>query len=162
MSLLRCLIVSLVVSPALVVYAATPESGAPGVEGVVSAAPASPVPLTTEVTQTQQALLAQRVTARWDALIRRDFETAYSFNSPNYRELFPLNVFKSQFGDGAAWRRVEVVKVELKGEDAAMVGINLYFGYHHLSAEKPEMEIKTYVQEPWVSVDGQWWYVMKN
>lgn len=162
MYLLRCLVVSLLVSPAVAAYAATSESNAPTVEGSAPAAPVSPVPPMTEVAQTQQALLEQRVTARWDALIRRDFEAAYSFNSPSYRELFPLNAFKSQFGDGAAWRRVEVVKVELKGEDAATVGINLYFGYHHLSAEKPEVEIKTYVQEPWVSVDGQWWYVMKN
>lgn len=162
MRLLRCLVVSLLVSPAVAVYAALPESGAPAVEGAAPAVPASPVPSATEATQTRQALLEQRVTARWDALIRRDFETAYSFTSPSYRALFPLNAFKSQFGESADWRRIEVVKVDFKGEDAATVGINLYFGYHHSGAEKSEFEIKTYVQEPWVSVDGQWWYVMKN
>lgn len=162
MYLLRCLVMSLLVSPVVAAYAAPSESNAPTVEGSVTANPVSPVPPVTDAAQTQQALLEQRVMARWDALIRRDFEAAYSFNSPSYRQLYPLNAFKSRFGNGAAWRRVEVVKVELKGEDAAMVGINLYFGYHHSSAEKPEMEIKTYVQEPWVSVDGQWWYVMKN
>lgn len=161
MHLLCCLVVSLLVSP-VVAYAAPLESGAPVVEGAAPAVPVSPVPPASRAIQTQQALLEQRVTARWDALIHRDFETAYSFTSPSYRALFPLNAFKGQFGESADWRRIEVVTVDFKGEDAATVGINLYFGYYHSGAEKPEIEIKTYVQEPWVSVDGQWWYVMKN
>lgn len=122
---------------------------------VVQAAP------TTEAVQAQRALLEQRVTAKWDALIRKDFATAYSFTSPSYRKLFSLDAFRSSFGNKVAWRRVEVVDVEFKGDDAATVGINIHFVYHQPQTEKP-LDMQTYVQEPWVFVDGQWWYLVKS
>ncbi|MCB1781959.1 MAG: hypothetical protein KDJ34_18105 [Candidatus Competibacteraceae bacterium] len=160
--LLRCLLVSLCVYPAMA-YTATPESGVPAAEGS-AVAPAESAPsdaLATEAVEAWQAVLKQRVMARWDALIRRDFEAAYSFTSPSYRALFPLNVFKSKFGNKVAWRRVEVVTIEPKGEDAATVGIDLHVGYHQPQSEQT-LEMKTYIKEPWVRVDGQWWYVMKD
>ena len=54
-----------------------------------------------------------------------------------------------------------MVKVELNGEDAATVGINLHVGYYQPQSEKT-LEMKTNIREPWVRVDGQWWYVMKD
>jgi len=114
-----------------------------------------------QAVEAQKAALKERVMAKWEAMIRRDFEAAYSFTSPSYRALYPLNVFKSKFGNKVAWRRIEVINMDFKGEDAAMVGINLYVGYHPPQSEQT-LEMKTYIQEPWVRVDGQWWYVMKN
>lgn len=147
MYLLRCL------GMMLLAYLATADASAPAAE-VVQAAPAA------EVVQAQRALLEQRVTAKWDALIRKDFATAYSFTSPSYRKLFSLDAFRSSFGNKVAWRRVEVVDVEFKGGDAATVGINIHFVYHQPQAGPLDMQ--TYVQEPWVFVDGQWWYLVKS
>ena len=118
-------------------------------------------PTQTEAAPTQQALLKQRVVAKWDALIRKDFATAYSFTSPAYRKLYSKDSFKGKFGSKAAWQRIEVVDVNFKGDDAATVGINLHFVYYDSQAKKP-LDMKTYVQEPWVRVDGQWWYLMKE
>lgn len=162
MLLLRCLVVSLLAIPALV-YATVPDSNTPSVEGspAVPAVEAPSAALATEEAQTQQALLKQRATARWDALIRKDFKAAYAFNSPSYRELYSLDSFRSRFGQKVAWRRIEVVDAVLKGEDAATVGLYLYFGYSHPQAEKT-FEMKTYIQETWVRVDGQWWYLLKD
>ena len=114
-----------------------------------------------EAVQTQRAALEQRVTAKWDALIRRDFEAAYSFTSPSYRKLYSLNSFRSNFGNKAGWQRIEVVNIDFKGDDAATVGFNLHFVYHPLQAEKP-LDMQTYVQESWVRVDGQWWCLVKE
>ena len=162
MFLLRCLVVSLCVYPVMA-YTVTPESGVSAQEGS-TAAPAASAPADSAVTETvdaHQMALKQRVMARWDALIRRDFEAAYAFTSPSYRALFPLSVFKSKFGNKVAWRRVEVINLEFKDADAATVGVDLYLGYHPPQSEKT-LEMKTYIQEPWVRVDGQWWYVMKD
>ncbi|KAB2930667.1 MAG: hypothetical protein F9K25_08995 [Candidatus Contendobacter sp.] len=148
MYLLRCL------GMMLLAYLAMADASALAAEAV-QAAPA------TEATQVQRALLEQRVTAKWDALIRKDFATAYSFTSPSYRKLFSLDAFRSSFGNKVGWRRVEVVDVEFKGGDAATVGINIHFVYHQPQAEKP-LDMQTYVQEPWVFVDGQWWYLVKS
>jgi hypothetical protein len=114
------------------------------------------------VVATRQTALKQRVTAKWDALIRKDFATAYSFNTPAYRSLFSLDAFRRNFAVGkVVWRRIEVVDVDFKGDDAAMVGINIHFVYYQAPVGK-DIEMTTYTQEPWVQVDGQWWYLMKE
>jgi hypothetical protein len=138
----------------LLAYPVMADTSTPATEAV----PAAPA---TEAVQTQRAVLEQRVTAKWDALIRKDFATAYSFASPSYRKLYSLDAFKSSFGNKVGWQRIEVVNVDFKGGDAATVGINLHFVYHPPQAENP-LNMKTYVQESWVRVDGQWWYLMKE
>lgn len=131
----------------------------------VAAAPAAiPVPANSgpDSVEKRRAALEQRVTAKWDALIRKDFASAYSLTSPAYRNLFSLEAFNRQFTVGRVdWRRIEVVDVDFKGDDAAVVGINIHFVYHQPQAENA-IEMKTYTQEPWVRVDGQWWYVVKD
>jgi hypothetical protein len=147
----------------LLVYPAMADKVAP-TTGAVQAAPAAetvqPAPAA-ETMQAQREVLEKRVADKWDALIRKDFATAYSFTSPGYRKLYSLETFRSGFGNKVVWRRVEVVDVDFKGNDAATVGINIHFVYHPPQAERAH-DLQTYFQEPWVLVDGQWWYLAKN
>lgn len=108
-----------------------------------------------------QAVLKQRVTAKWEALVRKDFPAAYALTSPAYRQIYSLDAFRSGFGAKTAWQRIEVVDVALKGDDAALVGINLHFMYYPPQSEQA-LDMKTYVQEPWVRVDGKWWYLVRE
>lgn len=157
MDLLRCLMVGLFVCPVMVFAAAQGDD----LQAPPGASQAAPVTGTAEAAQTQRALLEKRVAARWDALIRKDFAAAYSFTSPAYRKLYSEDRFRNTFGNKVAWKRVEVVNVDFKGDDAATVGINIYFVYHPPQAER-DLDMRTYVQESWVFVDGQWWYLVKN
>jgi len=141
----------------LLVYPAVADTLAPIAGTVQTATEMAPA----EAVSAQRAALEQRVASRWAALIRRDFETAYSFTSPEYRRLFSLKDFMSSFGSKVGWQRVEVVDINIKGGDAAAVGVNLYFVYYDAQTKKP-LDMKTYVQESWVLVDGQWWYVVKD
>lgn len=160
MYLLRCLIVSLCMCP--VICAATPDSGVAAIakpmaalEGSVTSTP------TAGAVETQLAVLKQRVMAKWDALIQKDFASAYAFTSPGYRQSFPLQSFKGRFGNQLSWQRVEVAKVDFKGEDAATIGIYVHFRYYPPQAEKA-LDMKTFVEESWVLVDGQWWYLVQD
>ena len=111
--------------------------------------------------QARRSTLEQRVTAKWDALIRKDFASAYSFTSPAYRKLYTKERFQSRFGNKVGWKRIEVTKVDFKGEDAATVGLNLYVVYNGFTEGKP-IDMKAYVEEPWIYSEGQWWYLMDN
>ena len=123
---------------------------------------AIPIASGQDIVSERRKALEQRVTAKWDALIRHDFDAAYSFTSPAYRQQFSLDVFKRQFTTGiVVWRRIEVVDIEFKGDDAAKVGINIYFVYYLPQAEKT-IDMSNYVQESWVRSDGQWWYLAKE
>lgn len=123
---------------------------------------AIPIASGQDIVSERRKALEQRVTAKWDALIRHDFDAAYSFTSPAYRQQFSLDVFKRQFATGrVVWKRIEVVDIEFKGNDAAKVGINIHLVYYPAQAEKA-IDMSPYVQEPWVWVDGQWWYLAKE
>lgn len=162
---LVCWLVAVLLTYSAAPYAAAQEHDTKvtdQVQTTPSATPAQPqVASPTGVDQAQRALLEQRVVARWDALIKKDFETAYSFTSPAYRKLYTLNSFKSKFGNKVTWKRIEVVGVDFKGDNAAIVGIILHFVYYTTQMDKP-LDMKTYIQEPWVREDGQWWYLMKE
>ena len=142
----------------LLAYPAMADTAAPAAPAETSAPAASGQ----DVVAARRVALEQRVKAKWDALIRKDFATAYSLTSPAYRSLFSLDAFRRNFTVGkVVWRRIEVVDVDFKGDDAAMVGINIHFVYYQAQGGK-DIEMTTYTREPWVQVDGQWWYLMKE
>jgi len=130
-------------------------------------APVDPIEATTpaalgqDAASKQRAALEQRVTAKWDALIKNDFATAYTFTSPAYRHLHSLEYFKSRFGGTVKWRRVAVAHVDFIDKDAATVGINIHFVYY-LKETGETFNMENDVKESWVHVNGQWWYVMKE
>jgi hypothetical protein len=157
--LTRCLVIALLLLPAMV-YASVPETGN---AGDTAAAPQETGDAgATNKGTARRAVLEQRVTAKWEALIRRDFAAAYAFTSPAYREAFSLDAFKRNFGNGrVAWQRIEVVSVDFESDDAATVGIKIYIVYHDLQSQK-SLDMATHDQEFWVYADGQWWYLVKR
>lgn len=152
---LLCLIIILLACPVMA------DTGAAVAPTAPAETPAVAAPEQDAVAKRRVAL-EQRINAKWDALIRRDFAAAYSLTSPAYRSLSSLDDFKRKFAVGrVVWRRIEVVDVDFKGDDAAVVGINVHFVYYQAQPEKT-VEMTTYVQESWVQVDGQWWFLMKE
>ncbi len=111
--------------------------------------------------EARRAVLKQRATAWWDALIRQDFTAAYSFTSPGYRKTYSLDAFKGRFDKKSNWRRAEVLNIDFKSDDSAIVGINMHFVYHQPQTGKA-LDMQNYIQEPWVFMDGQWWYLVKD
>lgn len=132
--------------------------------GVASASAETPALVAPEqdTAAKRRAALEQRVNAKWDAMIRKDFAAVYALTSPAYRGVSSLAVFKRKFAVGrVVWRRIEVVDVDFKGDDAAIVGINVHLVYYQAQPGE-EVEMTTYLQESWVHVDGQWWYLVKE
>ena len=138
----------------LLVYPATAGTPAPPTEAVQPSQ-------TAEAIQGRRVALEQRVAAWWDALIRRDFSAAYSFTSPGYRKTYSLDAFKGKFDKKSNWRRAEVLSVDFKSDDSAIVGINMHFVYHQPQTGEA-LDMQNYIQEPWVFMDGQWWYLVKD
>ena len=148
----------------LLVYSTMASTIASAVEAGQVASPTveiAPTDSAVEAVQARRTALEQRVIAKWNALIHRDFAVAYSFASPGYRKLYSLDIFKSGFGNKVAWRRIEVVDIGFKGSDAATVTIIVYAAYDPPEAQKT-IDMKSYVHESWVFVDGQWWYLVQN
>jgi hypothetical protein len=104
--------------------------------------------------------LVERAEARWRALAEGDFEAAYAFESPAYRDITPLQRFRGQFGSAVAWKGAEVKRVEL-GESAATAKVLLNLRYSaHMPTGEP-YETTQGVRENWMLADGVWWHIRK-
>ncbi|MEO6593752.1 MAG: hypothetical protein ABIP94_03255 [Planctomycetota bacterium] len=101
--------------------------------------------------EVRQAYVAERVNARWAALIKDDRDAAYTFMSPGSREVTSLEKFKSTIRRGA-FRQVVVEAVTCEG-DACRVRLMLTYDHRLMKG------ITTPVNEVWIFERGQAWYV---
>jgi len=101
----------------------------------------------------------QRAQARWDALLGRDFEQAYSYLSPGFRSSQSLSDFEMAF----RLRRVQYDSAKYMDQqcetDACTIRLNI--GYMLIAPLRgvKAWKSKTVVEEKWVRIDGQWWFL---
>lgn len=101
----------------------------------------------------------ERAQARWDALLSKDYDTAYSFYSPGYRS----STSRVDFEIGIRARRVAWVSAEVQkiSCEADSCSVETLVGYK-VARPVPgldEWKNKNEVTERWVRTDGQWWYL---
>lgn len=111
-------------------------------------APSAPAANTPEA---RQAYVAERVKARWAALIKDDLDAAYAFMSPGSRTVTSLEKYKSSTRRGA-FRQVVVDSV-ICDSDACKVRLMLTYDHRQMKG------ITTPVNEAWIFESGQAWYV---
>ena len=58
----------------------------------------------------------ERAQARWDALVKRDFERAWTYTDPAFRARVPQADYKARFGAGGAWKEAKVTSVTCEPE----------------------------------------------
>jgi len=120
----------------------------PGQDGQKAAPAAATAPATPEA---RQALVTQRATARWDLLIKGDFDGAYQYMSPGSRETTPLDRYKANIRRDS-FRSIKIENVACDGEACK---VKLMLTYDH-----PKMKgIVTPVNESWIVDGAQAWYV---
>jgi hypothetical protein len=108
------------------------------------------------VTPAQRAALEQRVQARWQALIRRDFAAAYAFETPAYRELWPLESFTRRYGKSVAWQGVTIKDITFNAS-ATVAQVVLMLGYTAQLPDGNSYPGRRRIDEAWVLIDDQWW-----
>ena len=102
-------------------------------------------------TPVKQEAVKARAQARWDALIRQDFDAAYLFLSPAYRDTVSLQSWKARFRP-LGWRKIEVDNVACEGE-VCDVTLMLTYDARQMAG------VVTPIREKWVIQKGQIWYV---
>jgi hypothetical protein len=112
---------------------------------------------------TQEEALAARVSARWDAMIRRDFAQAYEFLSPSYRALFPLEHMRGLTGSSVNWRSIDIESISIAGETASVIlSLDYRLTLPPAAGLGPGEDfgvLTKHIEETWVNRDGEWWYV---
>lgn len=105
-----------------------------------------------------EALLKGRVSARWQALIKGDFEAAYQFETPAYRAIYTPSQFRYQFGNQILWRMASVKSIHY--DDPIVARVRVDVAYHYAEPEKglDALNATQEVNEVWLRKESQWWH----
>ena len=104
--------------------------------------------------EAKQAVVTERINARWQALIKGDLDTAYTYMSTASREAMPLKVYKLKIKPGM-WRSVNLDSVECAAE---ICKAKMTLTYDH----KRMKNIQTPFEETWIIDKGTAWYVYRD
>jgi hypothetical protein len=113
------------------------------------------------MTAEQVAALEQRVKERWQALSARDYARAWEFSTPNYRSVFPKELYVLQFSY-AVDRQLTGVEVLDYDAAAAVASVTARVMSKPLKqtseASVAVGALPVISREKWMFIDGQWWY----
>ena len=109
----------------------------------------------------QQAALLQRVEERWQARIAWDWDKAWEYTSPSYREVFPKHLYGKNFSYAVEWELTGAELLHYDG-DAAVASVVVRV------MSKPTKQTSTAsvlvgaipreLREKWIFDQGEWWY----
>ena len=106
--------------------------------------------------------IQQRAQDRWDALLAKDYATAYSYLSPGYRS----SVSVTDYEINVRARRVQYVSAEYRShrceEAACTVEIMVGYKVDRPLTGLPEWKGSSMVEERWVFTDGKWWFLPES
>lgn len=119
--------------------------------------PSAPEKLTPELS----AQLEQRVRARWQTLVDRDFEKTWEFSTPSFREVFPRDLYVRGFSYTVEWELTGVEIVNYDG-DAAVASVAARVMSKSVKqtsrASRLMGAVPITVSERWMLIDGEWWH----
>ena len=93
----------------------------------------------------------ERATKRWEALIRGDLDSAYSYFSKATKETYPIELYRTRMRPGM-WREAKIDSVKC-ADGLCEVTVILNLDHNRLKG------IVTPVAERWIVQDGLAWYV---
>jgi hypothetical protein len=125
------------------------------IAAVVAACASMPGALSKDsAAEAKQAVVSERINARWQALIKGDLDTAYTYMSAASREAIPLNVYKLKHKPGM-WRSVKIESLQCEAE---ICTAKMILTYDHERMKG----IQTPFEESWIIEKGTAWYVNRE
>jgi hypothetical protein len=109
----------------------------------------------------QIAALEERVRARWQTKIERDFGKTWEFSTPNFREVFPKALYVQKFSYMVEWEltSVEVVNYDADAAVASVAARVMTKPTKQTStASRAIGAVPITIREQWILIDGEWWH----
>jgi hypothetical protein len=103
---------------------------------------------------TAEDIVRERAQARWDALVERDWKTAYPFLTPAYRAIVPLKRYGNQFSGPLQWESAKVQDVKC---EEARCTVRVEIAFRMMVPGHTDRLSSTFMDEVWVLEEGQWY-----
>lgn len=106
----------------------------------------------------QPETVEERAQARWEAMAAGDFEEAWNYYSPGYRDTTPVEAFAEDMRRRPVrWTGAEVLGAECDG-DRCKVSARVSYRIPSGPTGIEDMEPSRHVNETWIRTRDQWWY----
>lgn len=110
--------------------------------------------------------LESSVNSRWQAIIENDYEKAYSYFSPGYREVESLESFKIRMLTAKIninWTAGTFKEALCKTEGVCEVKAEVVYSYSFPKRSLGGVKnIPSEIKEDWLKLDGKWFHVPKK
>lgn len=113
---------------------------------------------TTPATPPEQAV-SERAQQRWDRLVAKDFDKAYTYLTPSYRGLKTPAQYANTFSNGASWQSAKVDKVTCESAERCTAAVKIEVVVLARGFTKP---LESTLYETWLLDEGQWWFYQKD
>ena len=102
-----------------------------------------------------------RVAAHQQARLDSNYQLAYTFTSPGYRETHPYKFYLGKMGGASIKRRGFEIKRISCQEKVCDVVIDLRYSYAGAAGAKmgKDTVMQRDLPEKWILIDGEWWLV---
>jgi hypothetical protein len=95
----------------------------------------------------------ERAQARWDAIVKGDFNAAYGYLSPGSRSVVSAQDYATSLRRGF-WKSATVEKVECGSAQSCESSATIEY-------EIMGRRTKTPLREYWIRDGSEWWYLQK-
>lgn len=106
----------------------------------------------------RDAVVAERAQARWDALLAKEFATAYGYAAPGYRSATTATDFEIEFRS----RRMTYDSAEYRShrceEKVCTVSMWVAYTVPRPAQGVPEWKSQSMIEERWIEIGGEWWF----
>lgn len=101
----------------------------------------------------------QRAQARWDHFSERNFEAAWEYYSPGFRQMTAREDFALDMRNRPLrWHDAQVNSAECD-EDRCTVAVSVTYQPTGASGPQSQMRMTRDIDEQWVRINDRWWYV---
>jgi len=105
--------------------------------------------------KTPEQVVQERAEQRWAAMIKGDFDTAWTYTQPGYRAVVKQRDYGKGLGAGGRWKGVQIHEVTCEAERCK---VRLRLTSEVLTPPFKGQELNGYIDEVWVRDEGQWWF----
>lgn len=106
-----------------------------------------------------EEVVGERAQARWDAVVAREFESAWAYYTPGFRDKSDAATFRVEMNQRPIrWDSAEVTEVDCSQEDKCEVAARIGYTAVGAPGQLAGMQNERTIRETWLRIGGDWWY----
>jgi len=103
-----------------------------------------------------------RAEQRWAHLISARHQQAWAMHSPGWKELHSFDSWRKDVGSAITWKAAEAVGAECDNGNPKRCIVRIKVTYQLVSDKISASPVSREVEELWLNLEDQWWYLPKS